>query len=79
MPMVTYSHPRLGIMKTSGMATPRKIMKLEAWLKAAAKVFPTAPMKWPQTNLIMTPETICVEYTSIDGDKCAIIINRKPE
>jgi len=79
MPMVSYSHPSLGILKTNGMPTPRKMMKLEAWLKAAGKVYPTAPMKWPKTNVIMTPETICVEYTSAEGDKFAIIINRKPE
>lgn len=79
MPMVTYSHPSLGLIKTNGMATPRKMTKLDSWLKAAGKVFPTAPLKWPRSNIIMTPETICVEYKSTDGDKFAIIINRKPE
>lgn len=79
MPMVQYSHPSRGINRTKSLKTPRRIESLDHWMREVGKVHPDAPLKWTRSHILMTTETICVEFISREGEKFAIVIKRTPE
>ncbi len=79
MPRVQYSHPCRNINVCKPMPTPKCVGDLQAWVKAAGKVHPNAPIKWTISHKLVTDRLIVLEFVSREGEKFALVIDRKAE
>jgi len=83
MPRVQLSYPQRDLNITRSMPTPKRMGDLDNWLKSARAVIPQIPdhssTDWFVADHMVTEATIIFHLMDSVQDKCAVIIDRRPQ